>query len=93
MKPWTHTQLFDRFIIELKMWWALSAPPPSPQHQIGLTSLQSVCKKKVKIFIEVLKNEKLKTELLFKCIMRLKTISLSSLLGKPIWKTIWRTLV
>jgi hypothetical protein len=33
MKPWTHTQLFDRFIIELKMWWALSALPPP---QIGL---------------------------------------------------------
>jgi hypothetical protein len=42
-----------------------------------LTSLKSVCKKKLKIFIEVLKNEKLKTELLFKCIIRLKTISVS----------------
>jgi hypothetical protein len=28
----------------------------------------------------------------FKYIIRLKTISLNSLLGKTIWKTIWRTL-
>jgi hypothetical protein len=31
-------------------------------------------------------------KILFKYIIRLKTISLNSLLGKTIWKTIWRTL-